>query len=78
VVGPLFYPITFPIDFFFSRSFVSRKNEVAKSLGLFDIRKVSESQKHAKTKNCFTVLKPNERGLFRKPPESMVNKLSSS
>jgi hypothetical protein len=27
---------------------------------------------------CFTVLKPNERGLFRKPPKSMANKFRSS
>jgi hypothetical protein len=41
--------IVLPIEFF-SRSSISRKNDVAKSLGPFDIQKVPESQKHAKTR----------------------------
>jgi hypothetical protein len=56
-----------PVDFFFSWSSIFQKNAVAKGLGLFGVRKVPKSQKHAKTKNCFAVLKQNERGLFRKP-----------
>jgi hypothetical protein len=52
---------------------------VAKSLGPFDVQKVPESQKHAKNKEiCFAVLKPNDRGLFRKTLESMANKFRSS
>jgi hypothetical protein len=61
----------FPIDFFFSSS---QKYDVPKILGLFDVRKVPKRQKHAKTKkNCFGVLKTNERGMFRKFHESMEN-----
>jgi hypothetical protein len=49
-----------------------------KRLGLFDILKVSKSQKHAKKMqkqaNCFVLLKPNERVLFRKSLESMEKK----
>jgi hypothetical protein len=41
--------VAFPIDFFFSWSLISWKNDVAKRLDLFDILKVPESQKHAKT-----------------------------
>jgi hypothetical protein len=37
-----------PVDFFFSRSSISRKIDVAKSLGPFDVWKVPESKKHAK------------------------------
>jgi hypothetical protein len=40
----------FPVDFFFSWSFISRKNDVVKRLGAFNIRKVSKSEKHAKTR----------------------------
>jgi hypothetical protein len=47
MVGPLFHLVAFPVDFF-SRSSISRKNGMAKILGLFDIRKVPESQKHPK------------------------------
>jgi hypothetical protein len=46
---------------------------VAKILGLFDARNVPESQKHAKQKIYFAVLKPNKRGLVRKFPDSMEN-----
>jgi hypothetical protein len=46
---------------------------VVESLGPFDVLKVRESQKHAKTRKS----KPNERGLFRKPLESMANKSRS-
>jgi hypothetical protein len=44
VVLPIFCLMEFPIDFF-SRSSISQKNDVAKSLVPFDVRKVSESQK---------------------------------
>jgi hypothetical protein len=51
---------------------------MAKSLGPFDVRRVPESQKHAKTKEiCFAVLKPNEKVLFRKSSESMAIKSRS-
>jgi hypothetical protein len=48
---------------------------VAKRLGPFDVRMVPQSQNK---EICFIVLKPNERGLFRKPPKSMANKFRSS
>jgi hypothetical protein len=48
-VGPLLSLIVFPIDFF-SRSSIFEKNGMAKILGLFDVWKVHESQKHAKTR----------------------------
>jgi hypothetical protein len=50
MVLPLFLLVAFPVDFFFSRSSKSQKIGVAKRLGLFDMRKVPESQKHAKTR----------------------------
>jgi hypothetical protein len=50
VVGPIFRLIAFPIEFFFSSSSISRKNDVAKNTGPFDVQKVPESQKHAKTR----------------------------
>jgi hypothetical protein len=41
------------------------KNDVAESLGLFDIREGSLNSKTCKNKEiCFVVLKPNEKGLF--------------
>jgi hypothetical protein len=41
---------------------------VAKRFGPFDVLKVPESQKTCKNKQIyFIVLKPNERGLFKKP-----------
>jgi hypothetical protein len=49
VVGPIFHVVAFPIGLFFSWSSILRKNDVAKRLGLFDVPKVPESQKHAKT-----------------------------
>jgi hypothetical protein len=39
-----------PVDFFFSRYSISQKNDAAENLDLFDIRKVPETQKHAKTR----------------------------
>jgi hypothetical protein len=36
--------VAFPVDFFFSRSFVSQKNDVAKRLGTLDVWKVPETQ----------------------------------
>jgi hypothetical protein len=42
------------------------KDDVAKRLGLFDVQKVLEANNMQKNKKvCFTMLKPNERGLFR-------------
>jgi hypothetical protein len=55
------------------------KNDMAKSMGPFDIRNVL-IVKNMQKKNkeiYFAVLKPNERGVFRKPLESMVNKSRS-
>jgi hypothetical protein len=74
MVGHLLALVAFPVDFFFSSSSIYRKNDVAKILGLFDVCKILESQKHAKNKNIyFIVLKLNERGSFRKSMESMEN-----
>jgi hypothetical protein len=73
VVGLLVHLVAFHVDFF-SRSSTSQKNDMAKILGLFDIRKVPKSQKHKKNKKiCFAVLEPNERGSFRKSSKSMEN-----
>jgi hypothetical protein len=49
VTHPNFHLVVFPIDLFFSWS-KSRKNDMAKRLAPFDVRKVPESKKHAKTK----------------------------
>jgi hypothetical protein len=53
---------------------------MAKILGLFDVRKVPESQKHPHKKqaNMLCSVKPNERVSFRKSPESMENMSMSS
>jgi hypothetical protein len=60
-------------------SSIFQKNDMTKRLEPFDIRKVSESKNTCKNKKiCFTVLKPNERGSFRKSPESMENMSKSS
>jgi hypothetical protein len=68
MVGPLSSLVVFHIDFFFSQSLINQKNDEAKKLGPFNVSKVPEGKKHAKTcKNkqiCFEVLNPNERGLF--------------
>jgi hypothetical protein len=78
VVGPLLVLVASP-DEFFSQSSISQKNNVAKFLGPFDVRKVPESQKHAKNKKvCFTLLKPNKRRLSIKPLKSIANKSRSS
>jgi hypothetical protein len=46
------------------------KNDVEKILGPFDVHQVPESKKTCKNKKIrFTVLFPNERGLFRKSPD---------
>jgi hypothetical protein len=78
VVPSLFSLVVFPVDLFFSRSSISQKNDLPTSLGLFDNQKAPETQKKCKNEEiCFTVLKPDERGLFRKSPESMANKCMS-
>jgi hypothetical protein len=78
--SPIFLLVVSPDDFFSSCSSISPKNDVAKRLGRVEVRKVPESQKLAKHKEiCFTVLKPNGRGLFRTPPpQSLENKSKSS
>jgi hypothetical protein len=43
--------VVFSVDFFFSRSSISQKNDVAKRLGLFDIRKVPEVKNMQKKAN---------------------------
>jgi hypothetical protein len=48
MVPALFLLVASPIDFFFSRSSISRKIDAANFLGPFDVRKVPESQKDAK------------------------------
>jgi hypothetical protein len=50
MVHPLSYLAVFHVDLFLSWSSISQKNDVTKSLGPFDVRKVPESQKHAKTR----------------------------
>jgi hypothetical protein len=47
VVGLLFHLVAFHVDLF-SWSSTSQKNDMAKKLGPFDIRKVPKSQKHEK------------------------------
>jgi hypothetical protein len=64
MVGPLLALVASHVDFFFSSSFVFQKNDVAKCLGPFDVEKVSETQKHLKTRKFASL------GLFRKPPEN--------
>jgi hypothetical protein len=49
MVHAIFLLIGLPVDFF-SRSSKSRKYDMAKRMGLFDIRNVPESKKHAKTR----------------------------
>jgi hypothetical protein len=44
MVSPLLVLVASPVDFFFSRFSISRKNDVAKSLGPFDVWKVLETQ----------------------------------
>jgi hypothetical protein len=44
---------------------------MAKRLGLFDVRKVPKSQKHANKKIYFLVLILNESRLFRESPDSI-------
>jgi hypothetical protein len=64
--------MAFPVHCFFYSSSISRKNVVAKRFGMFNVRKVPKSQKHAKKniKIYYVVLKPNERESFRKSLES--------
>jgi hypothetical protein len=50
VAPPLLVLVASPVDFFFSRSSISQKNDMTKSLSLFDVWKVPKSQKHAKTR----------------------------
>jgi hypothetical protein len=70
VVGLIFHPVAFHVDFFFSCSLIFQKNDVEKILGPFDVHQVPESKKTCKNKKIrFTVLFPNERGLFRKSPD---------
>jgi hypothetical protein len=52
VVGPILAIMEFPIDFFFSRSLISKKIDVAKRFGPFDIErslKVKNMQKTRKS-----------------------------
>jgi hypothetical protein len=58
VVGPLSCLVASPIDFFFSRQIFWIRLMSERSL------KVNNMQKQ---RMCFEVLKPNERGLFKKP-----------
>jgi hypothetical protein len=51
---------------------------VSKRFGPFDVWKVLESQKYEKNMiTCPIELKPKERGLFRKSPDSTENMSSS-
>jgi hypothetical protein len=51
MVGPLLCLIVF------SNSSISQKNDVANKMGPFNIRKVPESQKHAKQENLIRSVK---------------------
>jgi hypothetical protein len=78
MVGPLLSLVAFLVDFFFSSSCIPEKMMWKSFWVRFDVRKVAKSQKHAKQGNLLHSVKPNERVLFRKPPESMANKSKSS
>jgi hypothetical protein len=68
----LFVPRGIPCHHILLTVFHFQKNDVAKILDPFDIRRSLKVKKHAKTKQiCFAMLKPNERGLFRKFLDSM-------
>jgi hypothetical protein len=64
VVGPLFRLVASLIDFFYSRSSISWKNDVAKSLGLWRPEGPWKSKTCKNKEFCFVVLKLNERRLF--------------
>jgi hypothetical protein len=57
MVGPLSYLAAFHVDFLLSWSYISPKNDVEKTLGPFDVQKVPESQKHAKTRKLIHSVK---------------------
>jgi hypothetical protein len=72
VVHALFHLVAFPVGFFFSRSFISRKNNVEKILDPFDAPKVPESQKCAKTRKYASQYYNQMKGdRLENPPESM-------
>jgi hypothetical protein len=64
VVCPNSRLIASPVDFFFSRSSISRQNDMTKRLGPFDVCKVPESQKHAKKQICFRSVKTKWKGII--------------
>jgi hypothetical protein len=47
--SPISFLVAFSVDFFFSRSPISWKNDMAKRIGPFDVWKVPTSKKYAKT-----------------------------
>jgi hypothetical protein len=67
VVGPLLVLVASPVDFS-SWSSISRNNDMAKSLGAFDVRKVPESQNHAKQENMLHSVKIKLKGIVYKTP----------
>jgi hypothetical protein len=66
VVDPLLSLVELHVDLLFSHFLISWKNDVAKRLGPFDVRKVSKVKNMQTQEICFVVLKSNEMGLFRK------------
>jgi hypothetical protein len=75
MVGPLLHLVASPVDFFISSSCISQKMMWQKVW----VRLMFKRSLKVKNKEIyFAVLKPNERGLFRKPPKSMANKSRSS
>jgi hypothetical protein len=73
MVGPLACLVAFHVDFFFPRSLISQKNYMETNwVRLTSERSLKVKNMHNK-KIYFAVLKPNERGLFRKSSDSMEN-----
>jgi hypothetical protein len=75
MVPPLSCLVVFLVDFFFSWSLFFEKMTWQKDW----VRLTSEWFLKVRNKEIsFIVLKPNERGLFKKTPKSMANKFRSS
>jgi hypothetical protein len=73
VVPPLLCLVAFPIDFSSDVPLFSRKMIWQKDWVCLKFERSLKLQTCKNKKICFTVLKQNERGLFRKSPDSMEN-----
>jgi hypothetical protein len=62
--------VAFLIEFFFSRSSISRKNNAAKRLGPFDIRKVPETKKNTQNRVFLYKVKYQINGDFVENPQT--------